>query len=46
MWVNYDDIYAVSVDGLVMNRLSGNILSPGLRGKGYQFVILGRNKSM
>jgi len=30
MWLNYDEQYAVSEDGLVMNRKTGLILSPVL----------------
>ena len=44
MWVNYNETYAVSDDGLVMNRLSGNILDGCLDKDGYRIIkINGKN---
>jgi hypothetical protein len=38
MWVNYNEIYAVSDDGLVMNRVSGKILEGCFDKDGYRKI--------
>jgi hypothetical protein len=38
MWVNYNEKYAVSVDGLVMNTRSGNILEGSFDKDGYRRI--------
>jgi hypothetical protein len=38
MWLNYDEQYAVSEDGDVMNRKTGCILKQPLNLDGYRFV--------
>jgi hypothetical protein len=40
MWLNYDETYAVSEDGLVMNRKTGLILKPNSDRYGYLRVSL------
>jgi len=40
MWLNYGENYSVSDGGLVMNRKTGLILSPGLDRKGYPIVCI------
>ena len=41
MWLNYDDMYAVSDDGgLIMNRNTGLILKPSIYKIGYPYVCI------
>ena len=42
MWLNYDDCYAVSDDGDVMNRKTGLILKQPLNSDGYPKICLYR----
>jgi hypothetical protein len=47
MWLNYDEKYCVSEDGLVMNRKTGNILKGRNNGRGYLCVIINnKNKTI
>jgi len=46
MWLNYDDMYAVSDDGLVMNRNKGNILKPYINIEGRHCVCIHRQKRL
>jgi len=46
MWLNYDDTYAVSDDGLVMNRKRGNILKPYINIEGRHCVCIHRQKRL
>ena len=43
MWLNYDETYAVSEDGLVMNRKTGKILKPSADTGGYLIVFIHSN---
>jgi len=42
-WLDYNDIYAVSDDGLVMNKQTGRVLKPYRRPDTYLEINLGRN---
>ena len=43
MWLNYDEQYAVSEDGEVMNRKTGLIRKPGVIAGGYHQITLFEN---
>jgi hypothetical protein len=42
MWLPYDELYEVSVEGQVRNRKTGLVLKPGLMGKYYGVSIHGK----
>lgn len=46
MWLNYNETYAVSDDGLIMNRKRGNILKPYINIEGRHCVCIDRQKRL
>ena len=46
MWLNYDEQYAVSEDGEVMNRLTGEWLMPFYDTQGYLSVSIYRKTTL